>query len=112
MNPLDVGVVYNRKSDFGDFCFPQKFYEVLACQIPIVAADVGELNLLLKDQAHLLYEDEDVNSFVTVIKQQLAERELVDLGVPTWSDQAALLRLQMQSAVDYAGMGDTPNNAA
>jgi len=53
LNCLDVANIYNRSSTFGDFCFPQKFYEALACQVPAVFAvdlDIPSWN----DQARLL----------------------------------------------------------
>jgi glycosyltransferase involved in cell wall biosynthesis len=99
LNCLDVVVIYNRSSTFGDYCFPQKFYEALACRIPPVVANVGELGLLLKDQSQLLYEDGDVDGLVAVIKRQLDRRETVDLTIPTWRDQAQLLQQLMQTVL-------------
>lgn len=97
LNCLDLAIVYNRSSTFGDFCFPQKFYEMLACRIPVLAADVGELGRMLKHKPHLLYRDGDVESFVSAIQQQLRKREVLDLDIPSWSDQASLLQQLMQS---------------
>lgn len=97
LNSLDLAVVYNRKTQFGDFCFPQKFYEILACGVPIIAADVGEISLLLEDFPHLLYQDGDVESFVAAAKRQLTHRERPDLEIPTWRDQALLLEELMES---------------
>lgn len=97
LNSLDLAVVYNRKSSFGEFCFPQKFYEILSCRVPMVAADVGEISLLLKDYPHLLYDDEDVGSFVSVTKRQLEHRQLPELDIPTWHDQTLLLQQLMDS---------------
>ncbi len=97
LNALDVAVVYNRKSQFGDFCFPQKLYEILACRIPIIAADVGEMSFLLRNFPHLLYEDGNVESFVLAAKKQLTRRELPDLDIPTWHDQALLLQELMEA---------------
>jgi len=99
LNALDLAIIYNRSSSFGDYCFPQKFYEMLACRVPIVAANVGELGLLLESKPHLLYEDGDVSDFVTVSKRQLEARETVDLDVPSWTDQAEILEQLMQSVV-------------
>ena len=97
LNALDLAVVYNRKSQFGDFCFPQKLYEILACRIPIIAADVGEMSFLLRNFPHLLYEDGNVESFVLAARQQLTRRELPDLDIPTWHDQALLLEELMEA---------------
>jgi len=97
LNCLDVAIVYNRSSTFGDFCFPQKFYEILACRIPMVAAAVGELSHVLKHKPHLLYRDGDSDSLVATIQQQLDQREVLDLDIPSWTDQAELLQRLMQS---------------
>jgi glycosyltransferase involved in cell wall biosynthesis len=102
INSLDLAVVYNRSSLFGDFCFPQKFYEILACQIPMVAADVGELSLILHDKPHLLYNDGNLDSILGAILRQLERRELLDFVVPTWDDQARLLLRQMNSLLTDA----------
>ena len=99
LNCLDLAVIYNRSSTFGDFCFPQKFYEMLACRIPVVAADVGELGHMLEHKPHLLYQDGDIDSFISVVQQQLANRELLDLEVSSWADQAMSLQQLMQSVM-------------
>jgi len=52
---------------------------------------------LLKDYPHLLYDDEDVGSFVSVTKRQLEHRQLPELDIPTWHDQALLLQQLMDS---------------
>ncbi len=99
---LDIAVVYNRASAFGDYCFPQKFYEVLACGVPLVAANVGELGILLQQHPALLYEDGDTESFVRVLRAQLGRRQLLELQVPTWRDQALLLGEHMQAVLTGA----------
>jgi glycosyltransferase involved in cell wall biosynthesis len=99
LNALDLAIVYNRSSKFGDFCFPQKFYEMLACRIPVVAANVGELSSLLASMPYVLYEDGDVGNFVSAVKRQLDARELVNIPVPSWIDQAGILEQLMRSVV-------------
>lgn len=100
LNSLDLAIVYNRSSSFGDFCFPQKFYEMLACRIPIVAANVGEMSLLLAGDQHLLYEDGDVESLAAAIERQLKEPKPPELRIPTWQEQASLLLNQMETLLD------------
>jgi len=97
LNSLDLAVVYNRNTPFGNFCFPQKFYEILACHIPIIAANVGEIRILLEQNTHLLYEDGDVRSFVSATKDQLAHRQMLDTEIPTWHEQALLVEQLMES---------------
>ena len=99
LNSLDVVVIYNRSSTFGDYCFPQKFYEALACQVPPVIANVGELGLVLKDWRRLHYQDGDVEGFVKVLRQQLEKHELIDLDIPSWADQSQKLQQLMRSVL-------------
>lgn len=101
-NSLDVAIVYNRSSLFGDYCFPQKLFEILACQRPIVAANVGVLGDILNDKPELLYTADDVESFMTAIKQQLSRQELLDMAIPTWSNQAELLQAYLLSVMENA----------
>jgi glycosyltransferase involved in cell wall biosynthesis len=99
LNSLDVVVIYNRSSTFGDYCFPQKFYEALACDVPPVIANVGELGLLLKEWPQLQYEDGDVQGLVRTLRRQLEHREKINLDIPTWADQAQKLLQLMQSVL-------------
>ena len=41
LNALDVGIICNRAGAFGTYCFPQKAREMMACNMPIVAADLA-----------------------------------------------------------------------
>jgi glycosyltransferase involved in cell wall biosynthesis len=100
LNSLDVAVIYNRSSSFGDFCFPQKFFEAVACDVPVVVARVGELSELLQDQPDLFYEDGDVAGCVATIIRQLARRERAAVAVPTWDDQGALLARLLQAVLE------------
>ena len=43
LNALDVAVVCNLDNDFGRYCFPQKAREIMACDVPIIAARVGSM---------------------------------------------------------------------
>lgn len=40
-NALDVGVICNVDSEFGRYCYPQKYCEMLACGLPVIAPDTG-----------------------------------------------------------------------
>jgi teichuronic acid biosynthesis glycosyltransferase TuaC len=86
-NALDVGVVSNRESQFADFCFPQKFYEMIACRLPLVAADVGVMPRLLGDYEHCLYEPDRVDSLASAIGKQLDRPNALEISVPTWKER-------------------------
>ena len=86
-NALDVGVVSNRESQFADFCFPQKFYEMIACRLPLVAADVGVMPRLIGDYEHCLYEPDRVDSLASAIGKQLDRPNVLEISVPTWKER-------------------------
>ncbi|UDL03848.1 glycosyltransferase family 4 protein [Marinobacter sp. CA1] len=56
LSSLDVGIICNKDSSFGRYCFPLKLAEFLASQTPFVAADVGEVSVLLSARRDCLYE--------------------------------------------------------
>lgn len=88
---LDVAVVALSNSKFGYYAFPQKAYEVLACGVPLVAADVGALSLLFESLPEVLYDPESQESLAGKLQHQLVERITLDVEIPTWDDQARRL---------------------
>jgi glycosyltransferase involved in cell wall biosynthesis len=86
-NALDVGVICNRRNQFAEYCFPQKFYEMVACRLPIVAADIGVMRMLLVGNEECLYDPEQAESLADAIARQLSARRRADLVVPSWKDR-------------------------
>ena len=91
LNSLDVAVVSNIDSAFGRYCFPVKFYEALACGVPLATASVGAIRELLGSNSGLLFEPGDAVGLASVIRQQLAVPEHPELTVPSWQNQAEKL---------------------
>jgi len=100
-NALDVGVICNRDSVFGRFCFPQKFYEMLSCHTPVVAANIGELKNLLHDHPESTYESADENSLYSRLQAQITNPRILQLNTPGWNDLASLV-YDFLSDVRYA----------
>lgn len=94
---LDLGVICNQPGGFGSYCFPQKLYEMLACRIPVVAANVGVTGRLFEQFPTILYEPGDSGSLAGAIRSQLHSPFVPDLHVPEWREQGhkleALLKL-------------------
>ena len=84
-NAIDVGVVTLLDSDFGRYCFPQKLHEMLACGLPIVAADVGVMSTLLQSAPRLLYPSENAAALAEAVLCQLDAPALPELVVPDWA---------------------------
>jgi glycosyltransferase involved in cell wall biosynthesis len=81
---LDVGVIYLRDTSFGRFCFPQKAYEMAACGIPIVAANVGAMHALLADAPECLYRADDADSLADALSGQLRAPRLSGVVPEDW----------------------------
>ncbi|HLC62407.1 MAG TPA: glycosyltransferase family 4 protein [Candidatus Nanoarchaeia archaeon] len=48
INSSDVAVVPNTVNEFTKYCFPYKLAEYMACNVHIVATDIGDVSLMLK----------------------------------------------------------------
>ena len=96
---LDVGVVCNRDSDFGRHCHPMKLVEMQACELPIVAAAVGEAERLLRGHAESLYPPGDPAVLALRIKAQLeSPRRSSVKAASRWPDVASKLEAVLKSA--------------
>lgn len=100
---LDIGVIYLRETTFGRFCFPQKAYEMFACQLPVVAAKVGAMPGLLADVPSALYAPEDPQDLARAVMAQLSERRLPNVRVEDWATligrlESALVEVTMTHA--------------
>jgi glycosyltransferase involved in cell wall biosynthesis len=88
-NALDVGIVSNRRTQFAEYCFPQKFYEMIACKLPIVAAEIGAMSEMLAGHENCRYQPDSVDSLVGAIEKQLDTPTVLNIPVPTWKDRGA-----------------------
>ena len=98
-NSLDVGVVCYRQSPQGEYSFPQKAYEIMACRVPLMAAAVGTMIELLGEYPQCLYEPGSPESLADGIRWQLKNRTVVDAGVPAWTDSARRLHDFLEATV-------------
>ena len=91
INALDVAVSCYRDSEIGRYSFPQKAYEIIACQTPIVATAVGTMIDLLSSHPECLFEPDNPESFARAVRSQLARPAPIDLKAPSWADSARQL---------------------
>jgi teichuronic acid biosynthesis glycosyltransferase TuaC len=90
-NALDVAIICNRDSEFGRYCFPQKFYEMVACGIPVVAANVGALARMLGGYPLSTYRPGEPSTLADSILKQLANPTIPPIEIVTWREQAEQL---------------------
>ncbi len=87
-NALDVVIISNKDDNFGRYCFPQKAYEIMSCDRPLVAANVGSMSLLFKDHPQWLYQANDANDLVRAIRERLIDQTTNYACAATWQDRA------------------------
>ncbi len=96
---MDIGIINVSDDNFGRYCFPQKFYEMVACRLPVVASSVGELRTLLADYPDLLFRPDDLQDMKRAILYQASQRCALTVNVPTWQVQAEKFMLIIERAI-------------
>ena len=96
---LDVAVIFNANNAFGNYCYPQKANEILACNTPLLAADVGVMSELLKSYPECLYKPGNVIDLAEKIKNQIYSPTDIKIPANTWQVQAGKLEKLINSLV-------------
>lgn len=109
LNALDVAVVCNRNSEFARYCFPQKFYEIAACRIPIVVSAVGMVADLLAGQRQCLFEPESIDGLIRALRNQLADPQAAQVTIPSWQEVVVKLEWLLQSARSVSAASHVPS---
>jgi glycosyltransferase involved in cell wall biosynthesis len=82
---LDVGVMCIIDTPFGRYCFPQKAYEMLACELPVVAADVGAMRSLLAATPQCLYAAGSARDLAEKLAAQLHRPTMPSVRIDDWA---------------------------
>ncbi len=88
---MDLFVVCNRRSAFGDYCFPQKLYEAIACGVPVLVADTRGVAERFRSAPRHLYEPGSLASLAAGMANLLAQPSLPAIQARSWRDHAAAL---------------------
>ena len=94
---LDIGIISAHDSEFGKYCFPQKMYEMVASELPIVAAKLGAMDELLSIYPEMLFRCGDMESLVETLIFQLDNKLLSNLEVLYWLELVAKLEPSLES---------------
>lgn len=92
---LDVGIIYLRDTAFGRYCFPQKAYEMFACGLSVVAAQVGVMNHLLADTPTSLYRPDDPDDLTRAVMAQLHEPVHTKIVIQDWAQIIAAMNSRL-----------------
>ena len=99
---LDLGVICLRDTPFGRYCFPQKAYEMAACGLPFIAADVGPMGPLLASTPARLYDAERPASLVRALRAALTSPCPPPLVPQDWNGLVADLEAELLRAAQAA----------
>jgi glycosyltransferase involved in cell wall biosynthesis len=99
-NALDVAVICMKDDNFGRYAFPQKAYEILACNVPVVCASVGALEELFFNYPNCLYDPDNPADLASKVANQINARIIPSIPVLTWGDQAKKLEKIFKLAIE------------
>ena len=74
INSMDVALIINQQSKFGDYSYPVKLYEALNCKIPVVATDTKSVRWILSECPEMLIRTRDINSYRNKIFEMADEK--------------------------------------
>ena len=98
---LDVGVVCNCDSLFARNCFPQKYFEMRALDLPVVAAGVGDIRDYDASDNTWHYIPGDTSSLAFAIERALGDFDSTrTTSIPTWGDQASRMIYLAEKAIE------------
>jgi len=69
VNSLDVMLVFNKRSIFGEYSYPVKIYEAIACKIPVIAGNTNSVEWILEKNPEMLAEVGQKESYLKCIKE-------------------------------------------
>jgi glycosyltransferase involved in cell wall biosynthesis len=81
LNSMDVLLVLNRESSFGQYSYPVKLYEAMQCRIPVVSSETAPARWVLGGDSRFLGKVGDLEDFSTKVIAAL------DLGKPVYPSQ-------------------------
>lgn len=93
---LDVGVLCIPDDLFGQYCFPQKAFEMMATRLPIVSSAVGDMTHLLQNTNYMLYQPQNDQELALNILKQLDDREIANVEILDWQQSIKKLSNHLQ----------------
>lgn len=96
---LDVGVLCIPDDEFGQYCFPQKAYEMLACKLTIVSSSIGDMRILLNTHTNHLYATGNQYDLANKLLLQLEYGEQIDIPILEWKQTIKKLECYLHQLI-------------
>jgi len=97
---LDTGVIANRDNAFSRYCFPQKFFEMVACRTSICAAATGEVVGMMRSCKQALFQPGNADDMARAIGEQLELPCYPDVEVSSWSQVGIVLSSYLEKLLE------------
>jgi glycosyltransferase involved in cell wall biosynthesis len=98
LNALDVLLVINLNTAFGNYSYPVKLYEAMRCCKPVVASDTAGTRWILRDHPECLVESGNPKHLARCIRDALSLKEKEYISDCDWVDSASILRDLLESS--------------
>ena len=86
LNALDVAVISFSDVPSAHVSHPMKIHEIVACQAPFVATDIGAMSELMKSHKQYLFKADDTKSFITAMRRQIQDQQIIKISVKNWTE--------------------------
>ena len=88
---VDVVAVMNTPGAFGDYSYPIKLYEAMACGRPVVASRTDSTAWILRDHPQRLVKPGSPDALAAALLRALQEKTVAYGALPTWTGNADML---------------------
>jgi glycosyltransferase involved in cell wall biosynthesis len=97
INTIDVLLVINKHSAFGDYSYPAKLYEAMQCQKPVICSNTISARWVLKSNPECLADSNDPKVLAKHIALALSWKTKVYNSNPNWILSAKALNAMLET---------------
>jgi glycosyltransferase involved in cell wall biosynthesis len=84
INSMNMLAVINKNSRFGNYSYPVKLYEAMACKIPVVVSKTESTKWMMSMYPDLIVEPEDHSALANKINEIIDMNRIDYDELPTW----------------------------
>ena len=94
VNSLDIMLVLNLPSKFGNYSYPAKLYEAMNCRIPVVAGKTKSVEWILREFPEMLASAGNIKSYLSGININLKNNNVKNFN-SSWETSCEILENEL-----------------